>query len=110
MQRLPKQLLCTELTTVSTGAEYTVPTNTYTTISSMSMTNKTGTARYVTVTITPSGGTARNIHYQRVVAAGETFVAYGAIGQTLAAGGKVSVLCEANSAVDIVASGYETNP
>lgn len=109
-QRLPKQLLCTELTTVASASEYTAPANTRTTISACSATNKTATARYVTATITPSGGTARNICYQRVIAAGETFNIPGAIGQSLEAAGKLSVLAEANTAIDLVVSGYETNP
>ena len=52
MQRLPKQLAATELTT-STVVQYTAPANTRTTVSAASVTNKTGTARYYTVTITP---------------------------------------------------------
>ena len=109
MQRLPKQLAATELTT-STVVQYTAPANTRTTVSAASVTNKTGTARYYTVTITPSGGSARYVAYQLVVAAGKTAIVTGLIGQTLDAGGVISALAEANSALDFVMSGYETIP
>ena len=107
MQRLPKQLLTAEITTVASVTAYTAPANTVTTLSACSVTNKTATARFVTITITPSAGTARNIAYQRVVAPNETFNVPGAIGQSLNAGGKIEFLAETNTALDLVLSGYE---
>lgn len=109
MQRLPKLLSTNELTTASVD-QYTAPANTRTTISAATATNKTATARYLTVTITPSGGSARNVCYQRVVAPNESFVVHGLIGQTLNPADKFTAIAEANSAIDLVVSGYETNP
>jgi hypothetical protein len=106
MQRLPKQLVCTELTTGS--STYTAPTNVRTTISAASVTNKSATARWVTVTITPSGGSARNGVYRRVVGVGETAVLYGLVGQTMGPADIITATAEANSALDFIASGYET--
>ncbi len=107
MLRLPKQLASVELTTSSADL-YTVPTNSVTTISAFTVTNKTATAYYVTITQTPSGGSARNLAYQVVVPAKSVYVVSGAIGQSLAAGGKISALAEANSALDVTVSGYVT--
>lgn len=106
MQRLPKQLLCAELTT--TGSTYTAPNNVNTTISAVSVTNKSATAYWVTVTLTPSGGTAKNLAFRRVVSVGESAILYGAVAQTLEAGDVLTVAAEANGALDCVVSGYET--
>jgi len=108
MLRLPKQLASVELTTSSADL-YTVPTNSVATISAFTVTNKNATtAYYVTITQTPSAGTARNLAYQVVVPAKSVYVVSGAIGQSLAAGGKISALAEANSALDVTVSGYVT--
>jgi hypothetical protein len=107
MQRQPNQLLCVELTTVD--QTYPAPTNTKTTISAATVTNKSGTARYVTVTITPSGGTPQYVVYQKVIPAGATEVLFGLVGQTLKPLGALSALAEANSALDLIVSGYETS-
>jgi hypothetical protein len=106
MQRLPKQLLCVELTTGN--QTYTAPGNVRTTLSAASVTNKSGVAYWVTVTITPSGGTAKYGAYRRVVAAGATVVLSGLIGQTMGPADVLTATAEANSALDFVASGYET--
>ena len=109
MQRLPKQLSTTELTG-TTAVQYTAPTNTRTTISAASVTNKTGTARWYTVTVTPSGGSAYYVAFQLVLGAGKTAIVTGLIGHTLDAGGAVNAFAEVGSAIDMVISGYETNP
>lgn len=110
MLRLPKRLLTAEITTTASNTQYTSPTNTRTTLAACSVTNKTGTARYVTVTLTPSGGTARNLAYQQVIPAGQTVVISGAIAQSLDAADSVEFLAESNSALDLVMSGYTTVP
>lgn len=107
MLRLPDQLASAELTTSSVDL-YTVPANSRTTISACAVQNKTSTPYYVTITQTPSGGTARNVAYQAIVPAKGTFVPPGLIAQTLRAGGKISALAEANSALDFTMSGYVT--
>lgn len=109
MQRLPKQIAAIELGAV-TADLYTAPANTKTTISACSATNKTASARNFTVTIKPSGGTARNVAYQMTLAAGETRVVHGALGQTIETGGVLAGFADAASAVDLVVSAYETNP
>ncbi len=108
-QRLPKQMIVTELTT--TGNSYAAPTNTRTTISAATVVNKTATPRYVTAQITPSGGSAINAVYQFVVpAAGAApTVLYGLVGQTIMPGGELELIAEANSALDCLVSGYETS-
>jgi hypothetical protein len=109
MQRLPKQIVCVELAAAATDL-YTAPANTKTTISACSATNKTGSARNFTLTIKPSGGTARNLAYQMTLAAGETRVVHGALGQTIEAAGVLAGNADAATAVDLVISAYETNP
>jgi len=109
MQRLPKQIACAELG-AGTSDLYTAPTNTKTTISACSVTNKSGAARTVTVTIKPPGGVARNVAFGLGVAAGETRVVHGALGQTIEAGGVLAAFGDAAGALDLVASAYETNP
>ena len=100
-------MIAAELTTGSTT--YTAPSNTKTTINSATVTNKTATPRYVTATITPSGGSAINAYYQYVVPAGQTVVLYGLVGQTLMAAGILTMTAEANTALDALISGYETS-
>lgn len=109
MQRLPKQIAAAELG-AATADLYTVPANTKATISACSVTNKTGVARTVTVTIKPAGGAARNVAFGLGVAAGETRVVHGALGQTIEAGGVLAAFGDAGAALDIVVSAYETNP
>lgn len=109
MQRIPKQLLCAEATTVASATEYLTPANTTTTVSACTVTNKTATARLVTVTITPSGGTARNVCYLEVIPPNRAINIGGAIGQSFNGGGKFSVAADANAAIDVVVSGYESN-
>lgn len=109
MQRLPKQIVATELSAAAADL-YTVPANTKTTISACSVTNKTGAARTVTFTIKPAGGTPRNVAFGLGVAAGETRVVHGALGQTIEAGGVLAGFGDAGASLDLVASAYETNP
>ena len=109
MQRLPKQIVCVELGAAAADL-YTTPANTKTTISACSATNKTASARNFTVTIKASGGTARYLAYQMTLAAGETRVVHGALGQTIEAGGILAGNADAATAVDLVVSAYETNP
>lgn len=104
-----KPLLAAELTVTASDSAYTSPANTRTQVVAATITNKTATARHATVTITPSGGSARNVCYQRVIAPHESFVVYGLIGQILGPGDKFEAAGEAASALDMVVSGYEVN-
>lgn len=110
MQRTPKRFIDGSQLTVAAAVYYTTPVNTVSTISAMSITNTTGTARTVTVHLVPNAGAAtvaNEVCSARVVSPGETFNVFGAIGQTLAAGGTIQALSDAATALTIVASGYE---
>ncbi|MFC5550722.1 hypothetical protein [Massilia aerilata] len=109
MQRLPKQIAVAELA-VAAADLYTTPANTKTTISACSVTNKTAAARNCTLAIRPAGGTARNVAFGMVIAAGETRVVHGALAQTMEAGSALVGSADAAGALDIVVSAYETNP
>jgi len=109
MQRLPKQIAVAELGAAAAEL-YKAPSNTKTTISACSVTNKTTAARTATLTIQPAGGTARNLAFGLGVAAGETRVIHGAIAQTMEAGGVLAGFGDVAGALDIVVSAYETNP
>jgi len=113
MQRLPKRLVEGSQLTAVAATYYTTPANTITTISAFSVTNTTVTARAVTVHLVPSGGAAGPTNCvcpARVVPPGETYNVTGAIGQTMDAGGFISALADAATALTLVASGYQTNP
>lgn len=110
MQRVPKRLINGSQLTVGAVTYYTTPVNTVTTISAMSVTNTTGSVRTVTVHLVPSAGVAdatNIICSARPVSPAETFNVFGAIGQTLPAGGTIQALADAATALTIVASGYE---
>lgn len=109
MQRLPKQIAAAELTVASANL-YPVEKNTKATISACSVTNKTNAARTVSLTITPAGGTARFVAHNLGVGANETRVVHGALGQTIEALGVLAGSADADGALDIVVSAYETNP
>lgn len=110
MARLPKRLSTTELAIASADL-YTASANTWTQICSCTASNKTGTPRYVTVTITPSGGTARNVVYQVVIPPNaQANLAAALVGQVLNPGDKISALAEAATAIDLSLSGFETVP
>jgi hypothetical protein len=106
MARLPKRLATIELTTASVDM-YTAPTNCRTQIASCTVANKTGTARYVTVTLTPSGGSAFNLVYRVTVPINTQVSLFPVVGQVLDAGDKISALAEANTALDFAMSGFE---
>lgn len=113
MQRLPKRLVDGAQLTAAAVTYFTVPDNSLTTISALSVTNTTATARTVTVYLVPSGGAAgaaNVICSARVVAPGETYNVAGAIGQTLAAGGTIQAMSDTAAALTLVASGYITIP
>ena len=110
MQRTPKRFIPGSQLTAAAVVYYTAPVNTASTISAMSVTNTTGVARTVTVHLVPSGGAAgvtNSVCSARIVSPNETFNVFGAIGQTLAAGGTIQALADAATALTLVASGYE---
>jgi hypothetical protein len=107
MAQYPSRLASVELTTASVD-QVTAGTNQRIRISHASVANKTATARYVTVTVTPSGGSAFNVVYRVVVpssASPQQFPLYALTNLCLNPGDKISALAEANSALDLVISG-----
>lgn len=111
-QRLPKQLCAGAQLTNAAATYYTAPANTVTTISAMTLTNTTGTARTATVYLVPNGGTAgatNCILSARTIAAGEAYNVVQAVGQSIPAGATLQALSDAGTALTLVASGYETN-
>lgn len=107
MQRLPAKLVSVEMTSGMVDV-YTAPANTTVTISAATIQNKTGTARLATIQQTPATGTATYLCYNRIIGPNETFVAYGLIGQSIAAAGKISVQADSGAALDFTMSGYLT--
>jgi predicted phage tail protein len=113
MQRLPKRLVDGSQLTTSAATYYTTPAGTITTISACTVTNTTAGVVTASVHLVPSGGsaTASNIVLSaRGIAAGESFNVGSAIGQSLATGGTLQALASAGASINLVASGYETNP
>jgi hypothetical protein len=109
MTQAAKRLIAGSLLTASAATYYTSPTNTKTTISAMTLTNTTGTARTVTIYLVASGGSAsasNAVLMTKNIGAYESYNVKEAIGQTLEAGGFIQALADSSSAVSIVASGY----
>ena len=113
MQRLPKQIVPAIQLTNAVVSYYSVPANTITTISAMSLINTTAGAVTATVHLVASAGSpsaANMILSARTIAAGESYNVSSAIGQSLPAGAMIQALSGANTSITFVASGYETNP
>ena len=111
MIRTPKRLVNGSQLTTAAVTYYTAPKYTTTTISALSLTNTSGAAVTVTLYLVPYLGTASAancILSARALAAGETYNAAPAIGQSLAPEGFLQALASANTSITIVASGYET--
>lgn len=104
--RTPIRLILGQLTTSDTT--YTVPANSRVTISATGFNNSTGTARTVTATVTPSGGSA----YEAVsalpvpISGNAPTTAPSLVGQTMTAGDVIGIKADANSAVTCWVSGY----
>lgn len=104
--RLPRRLITAQLS--GTATTYTVPAASKVTFSAATLNNSTGTARTVTATVTPSGGSAYEILSALPVpvsgSAPTTVPAL--VGHTLEAGDVLSVTADAGSAVTFLLSGY----
>lgn len=107
MSRTPKRMATVELTN-ATAEMYESPGNTLAQVAACTATNKTGTARTVTVTLIPSGGTAVNLVYQVTIPPNQQIALYAVVGQVLEGGDAINAFADANSAVDFVMSGFET--
>jgi len=110
MQRLPKQLTPTAQLTAAAAIYYTTPASTWAEIGAATVTNVTGTARTVTVSLVPSGGTAglTNIVVQtRTVPANAAVQLWEIVGQKLPPGATIQALADAGAAVNLTVGGYE---
>lgn len=104
--RTPITILLTQLGTAATT--YTVPANSTLTISAATLNNVTAAGVTATLTVTPSGGSALGVvTAQTIPAAGAAPTTVpGLVGQTLGAGGVISALASAATAVTLWLSGY----
>lgn len=113
MKREPKRLIPGSQLTTSAATYYTVATGLTGTISAMTATNTSDAVAQVTVWLVPQGSTAGDTNVvlsERSIAPGDSRIVYEAIGQSLAQGGKIQASASDASAINLVASGYETTP
>lgn len=92
----------------STGVFYTTPSSTVTIVKEFLFANKTASARTVTLRLVPSGESESNIHdiFSSInINANETLSFACSI--VLNTGDKIASFASADSAVNIVANGYE---
>ena len=90
--------------------QYTVPTGTKAVIDKMTGTNTSASNATLSVNLVSSGGAAGNnnlIVKTRTIAAGEAYTFPELAGHTLIAGGTISTLASASSAITIMCSGRE---
>ena len=105
----PKRLVAGSQLTTSAATYYTA-TSVTTRIDAMALTNTTGGAVTATVHLVASGGSASAsncVLSARSLAAGETLIVAGALGQWLASGGFIQALASAGTSITLVASGVE---
>lgn len=79
-------------------------------ITKFTATNNSGSAAALSVNLVPNGGaasTANRVLNARIISAGECYICPELIGQVLEAGGFISTLAGAASAITISASGSE---
>lgn len=94
----------------ATATTYYTATNVKARIDSCALTNTTGGAITVTMYLVPSGGTAdatNTVLSAYSVAAGQTYVPPGVVGQWLEEGGTLQALASSATSVTLVASGVE---
>jgi hypothetical protein len=92
------------------AATYYTATGVKARIDAMALTNTTAGAVTATVHLVPSGGSAAAsncVMSARSLAAGETIIVSGAIGQWLAAGGTIQALASSATSITLVCSGVE---
>ncbi len=109
MAVVPKRLVAGSQLTTSAATYYSA-TGVTTRIDACALTNTTAGPVTATVHLVPSGGSAAAsncVMSAKSLAAGETVIVAGAIGQWLAAGGTLQALASANTSIDLVASGIE---
>lgn len=108
----PKRLVAGSQLTTSAATYYTAPSGTKTRIDSCALTNTSGSPVTATLHLIASGGSASDsnkVLSARSLAAGETYVPPGAIGQWLEAGGFIQALAGSATSITLIASGVEYN-
>lgn len=106
----PKRLVSGSQLTAVAATYYTAPASTRARIDACALTNTTAGAVTATLHLVPSGGSAavsNMVLSAKSLAAGETFIPPGAIGQWLEAGGTLQAMASAGAAITLVASGVE---
>lgn len=106
----PKRLISGSQLTTSAATYYTA-TSVKARIDALVLTNTSAGAVTATVHLVPSGGSAgasNCILSARSLAAGESYVVPGALGQWLESGGTIQALASSATAITIVASGVES--
>ena len=101
----PTRFASIQLTNASVDM-YTAPANTRAVIKRLAVTNITAGAITVTVTLTPSGGSALTVTSAFSVAAGVSAVLNEWANMVLSPGDKFSALASANTSINLVASGF----
>lgn len=106
----PKRLVPGSQLTTSAATYYTA-TGVKARIDAMALTNTSAGAVTATVHLVPSGGSAgasNCILSARSLAAGETYVVPGALGQWVETGGTIQALASGATSITLVASGVES--
>lgn len=106
----PKRLIAGSQLTTSAATYYTA-TAVKARIDALVLTNTSAGAVTATVYLVPSGGSAgasNCILSARSLAAGESYVVPGALGQWLDSGGTIQALASSATSITIVASGVES--
>lgn len=107
MSRTPKRLGSFELTT-TTALMYEAPEGSTAQVAACTVSNKTGTAQAVTVTLTPDGEDALNLAFEVTVPPNTQLPLYAVVGQVVEPGDAIHAFADANSAIDFVMAGFET--
>lgn len=109
MAIVPKRLVDGSQLTTSAATYYTA-TNVRSRIDSCALTNTTGGAVTATLHLVPSGGSAsasNRVLSAYSIAAGQTYVPPGIIGQWIESGGTLQALASSATSISLVASGVE---
>ena len=104
-----ERLLTAELTTTPGDTSYTADDNTQVQIRACTLVNKTGTPRWVNCLITPDGGSARYVLFEKVITPSQSYAATQVVAQALNPGDKIEFEAEVASAIDLSLSGSITS-
>lgn len=105
MSRLPDPVSGKTLT-ASSVEQFAAGENERITITAATVSNNSGTSRWITVTkVAESGATPTNLSFQVQVPPNQDFTLYGVLGHTVKNGGSMSALAETAGVLDLTLSG-----